>query len=76
MPRPRLSRKHAQHDQRNLETAGIILDDVEGNGGEEAAIVQWARAVVRKADKETHFDKGLEPDADCNATGAPQHGNA
>jgi hypothetical protein len=42
----------ADHDQNNLITAREILADVEKWGGEEAGIVAWARAVVKRLEGE------------------------
>ena len=41
------SQKQVTHEARNREAANVILADVSRYGGEESAIVQWARAVAR-----------------------------
>jgi hypothetical protein len=42
-----LFQKQASHEARNRKAAKVILADVSRYGGEESAIVQWARAVTR-----------------------------
>ncbi len=49
MPRPSHSQKQSKHDARNRDAAEIILDNVEAHGGEQSAIVQWARVIEAKA---------------------------
>jgi hypothetical protein len=41
----------AQYDARNREAAELILDDVDRHGGDDAALVRWARAVETKAEQ-------------------------
>jgi hypothetical protein len=53
MPRPGQLNKHAQHDARNLEAARVILQDPGRYGGERAALVEWAGAIVSKSGKST-----------------------
>lgn len=48
--RPKAEPQRRGFDNQNRESAEIILDDVETYGGEQSAIVQWARAVVGKAE--------------------------
>ena len=43
-----LFQKQAAHEARNREAAELILADVSRHGGEESAIVQWARVVSRE----------------------------
>jgi hypothetical protein len=47
-----VSRARAGYQKQNLEAAGIILERIAQYGGEDAALVQWARAVVTPKDAE------------------------
>jgi len=39
-------RATAQYDAANLAAAAIVLEDVAKYGGEQAALVQWARTIM------------------------------
>lgn len=70
-PQPRQSsrlHKQDQHNAHNIEAAEIILDNVETNGGEQSALVQWAR-LVTKSGKSTDFPREAELVADSEAAG-------
>jgi len=51
--KPKAEPKRRAFDAQNHEAAEVILDDVEGNGGETSAVVIWARAVVGKQTEAT-----------------------
>ena len=44
--KPTVSRVRAGYQKQNEEAAGIVLQDVAKYGGEQAALVQWARLVI------------------------------
>lgn len=44
--------KAAEFDRRNLESAKLILADVERYGGETAGLVIWARMAVQRIEGE------------------------
>ena len=41
--------KQSRYEASNREAAEVILDDVDSNGGEESAVVKWARIVLSKS---------------------------
>jgi hypothetical protein len=43
-----VSRVRATYQQANEQAAHIVLQDVAKYGGEQAALVQWARLVIEK----------------------------
>jgi hypothetical protein len=43
-----LSSRRASHDERNIEAANAIVENAD-RYGEESALVQWARTILRKA---------------------------
>ena len=44
--------KTRDYDQRNLESAKLILSDVERYGGEAAGVVIWARMATKRIETE------------------------
>jgi hypothetical protein len=44
--------RSANYDQRNLESAKIILSDVAKYGGETAGLVIWARMAIKRIEQE------------------------
>lgn len=47
-----VSKAREGYQTQNMEAAGIILERIAEYGGEQAALVQWARAVVKPKDTE------------------------
>jgi hypothetical protein len=47
-----VSRARAGYQKQNLEAAGIILQRIAKYGGDQAALVQWARSVLTPKDAE------------------------
>jgi hypothetical protein len=50
--KPTISRVRAGYQKQNLEAAGVILQRIAKCGGEDGALVQWARSVLTPKDAE------------------------
>jgi len=58
-PRRTIREQTLGFDRQNLESARIILADIERNGGKDSLAVRWALAVVQRLTVERQREAGI-----------------